>query len=279
MTDTIIVVNTCDAYEDVWALFFCAFQEYWPDCKYKIILNTEAKQKAPDGVDVHIHNFNSSNGKDMWGLRFKQTLEACDSEYVLMLYDDFILEGPVDREKIINCTKWLRDNPDIAVFYFNNIPVNLNIDDGRFENFELMPKRGDYKLNSAPSIWRREKLLQFIEDKDNPWAWEFFGSYRTYVAPDLFYCVKKGCENIYPYNYTMGGAIYRGKWVGEVVLPLIKKYNLKIDINSRGLADGEQENNKRTLLWKIKFLLTGFEMIRFHVAIYVYRALKKKIGK
>lgn len=279
MTDNIIVVNTCDAYQDVWELFFCALQEHWPECKYKIVLNTEIKQKVFDTVDVRIHNFNSPNGKDIWGLRLKQTLNACESEYVLMLYDDFILEGPVAQEKIINCTKWLNDNPDIAVFYFNNIPVNANIDDGRFENFELMPKKGDYKLNSAPAIWRREKLLIFIEDNDNPWAWEFFGSYRTYSSTDLFYCAKKEHEDIYPYNYAMGGAIYRGKWVGKIVLPLIKKYNLKIDINKRGLADGEQQNNKRSLLWKIQFLLLGFKMIRFGVFVYIYRIIKNKFNK
>lgn len=76
----------------------------------------------------------------------------------------------------------------------------------------------------------------------------------------------------------MGGAIYRGKWVGKIVLPLIKKYNLQIDINKRGLADGIQQNNKRSLLWKIEFFLLGFKMIRFGVFLYAYRILKKKFS-
>ncbi len=278
MIDNIIVVNTCDAYEDVWELFFCAFQEYWPECKYKVVLNTERKQKVLNNIGVQVHNFISKNGKDIWGLRLKQTLSACESKFVLMLYDDFILEGRVDQEKISNCIKWLNDSPDVAVFYFCNIPVNENFDDNRFEGFELIPRRGDYKLNSAPAIWRREKLLEFIEDNDNPWAWEFFGSYRTYSSTDLFYCAKKEREDIYPYNYAMGGAIYRGRWVGKVVLPLVEKYALQVDISKRGLADNFQQNNKRSLLWKIKFFLLGFEMIEFGVFLYVYRILKKKIG-
>lgn len=276
MLENIIVVNSCDAYEDVWELFFRAFQEYWPECEYKIVLNTETKQIILDNVDVRTQNFNSPNGKDIWGMRLKQTLNACESKYVLMLYDDFILEGPVDQKKIANCIKWLNENPDIAVFYFSNIPVNDNVDDFNFEDFELIPKKGDYKLNSAPSIWRREKLLAFIDDNDNPWAWEFFGSYRTYNSGNLFYCAKKERENIYPYNYAMGGAIYRGKWVGKVVLPLIKKYNLNLDVNIRGLADGVQQQNKRTFLWKAQFLLLGFRMIGFGVFLYIYRIVKRK---
>lgn len=278
MIDNIVVVNTCDAYEDVWELFFCALRDRWPECKYKVVLNTERKQKAPNNSNVKIHNFNSKNGKDKWGLRLKQTLSACESKFVLMLYDDFILEDRVDQEKISNCIKWLDKNPDVAVFYFSNIPINKNYSDNRFEGFELIPRRGEYKLNSAPAIWRREKLMEFIEDNDNPWAWELFGSYRTYNSADLFYCAKKGYEDIYPYNYAMGGAIYRGKWVGEIVLPLIKKYNLQIDINKRGLADGAQQNNKRSLLWKVQFFLLGFKMIKFGVFLYAYRILKKKLS-
>lgn len=278
MVENIIVVNTCDAYEDVWELFFRAFQEYWPDCKYRIVLNTENKKISLDYIDVKAHNFNSPNGNDIWGMRLKKTLQACESKYVLMLYDDFLLEGCVNQEKIIKCIKWLNDNPDVVVFYFTNIPVNQNINDCRFDSFELIPRKGDYKLNSAPSIWRRKKLIQFIQDKDNPWAWEFFGSYRTYKITDSFYCAKKANEDIYPYNYSMGGAIYRGKWVGQVVLPLIKKYNLKIDVNKRGLADDLQSNNKRSLMWKIRFLTLGFKMIGFGVFFYIYRVIRKKIG-
>jgi hypothetical protein len=277
MLDNIIVVNTCDAYEDVWELFFCAFKEHWPECKYKIILNTESKQRKFNNLDVNIHNFDSPNGKDMWGLRLKQTLNACESKYVLMLYDDFILEGRVDQEKIMNCIQWLNENPNVAVFYFTNNPTSKNTDDLRFDSFELISDKADYKLSSGPAIWRREKLLQFIGDNDNPWAWEFFGSYRTYGEKDLFYCAKKIHETIYPYNYAMGGAIYRGKWVGKIVLPLISKYNLQIDINQRGLADGLQQDNKRSLMWKLEFFWLGFKMIKFGVFLYVYRIVKKKL--
>ncbi len=279
MVETIIIVNSCDSYEDVWDLFFCAFREYWSDCNYPIVLNTESKQKKIAGLDVRIHNLKSMADKDRWGKRLKQAIASCGSKYVVMLYDDFVLEGHVANKRISNCVKWLDENPNIAAFYFLNIPVNKNIDDEHFDGFELLPKKADYKLNSAPAIWRRERLLEFVQDDDNPWAWEYFGSYRTYKTTDLFYCAKKGSESIFPYNYAMGGAIYRGKWVGNIVLPLIQKYNLSIDVNARGLADGSQQNNTRTLSWKIQFFLLGFKMIGFGACLYLFRILKSKILK
>lgn len=275
MKDCTIIINTCDAYADVWELFFCAFEEYWPNCKYSIILNTEEKKFIHNTVQTH--NIVASHQPDMWGKRLKQTLEDILSQYVIMLYDDFILEGFVDQTQIEKCLEWLNDNPEIAVFYFINNPGN-NIDDNRFDHFELLPQRADYKLNSAPAVWRRDKLLNYTEENDTPWAWEFFGSYRAYSKQDLFYCVKKEYETIYPYNYSMGGAIYRGKWVGKVVLPLIQRYRLNIDVAERGLADGLNQNNKRTLLWKIQFFILGFRMIGIGAFVYLYRIIKKKAG-
>ena len=60
MTNNVIIINTCDAYNDVWELFFKAFDEYWPRCEYPIILNTEKIKNLPHGIankNITIHNF------------------------------------------------------------------------------------------------------------------------------------------------------------------------------------------------------------------------------
>lgn len=276
MNDCTIIVNSCDDYKDTWELFFKALKDNWPNLEYSIVLNTE-KDTYEDTNFVRTHNVDFKGKPDKWGYRLKKTLESLKTKNVIMLYDDFILENKVDYEQIEKCSRYLISNPEIAVFYFIGNDT-INIDDNRFEKFELLQKRADYKLNSAPAIWNREKLIQYVDEDDTPWAWEFFGSYRAYNNKDLFYSVKKKYEKIYPYNYTMGGAIYRGKWVGKVVLPLIKKYNLDLDVTKRGLADGINQNNKRSLKWKIDFFSLGFKMIGFGVFIYVYRVLKKKMG-
>lgn len=275
MNDCTIVINTCDAYEDVWELFFKALEEHWPDCKYPIVMNTEKKKCSYPNVITH--NIKTSIDKDHWGMRLKQTLSSISSKYVIMLYDDFILEAPVNKKRITNCINWLDNNPEIAVFYFNNNP-DCNIIDKRFDGFKQISARADYKLNSAPAIWRKDKLFNYTENNDTPWAWEYFGSFRTYGVSDLFYCTDKNKEDIYLYNYSMGGAIYRGKWVENVVTPLIKKYNLKININIRGIADISSPKIKRSLAWKVNFFFLGFKMIKFGVFIFLFRIFNKKLG-
>ncbi len=277
MSQCVIVVNTCDAYSDVWGLFFKALEEYWSDCEYKVILNTE--KLACQFPNVITHNFNEGSGLDNWGRRFRKTLLDIDAEFVIMLYDDFVLEGDVNSYKIKQCLEWMKceNNKDICAFYFVH-SQNKNIDDGKFTGFEQLPLRADYKLNSAPAIWRKDKLLSFIDDKDSPWAWECFGSYRAYNKNSVFYSVKQSCEDIYPYNYSMGGAVYRGKWVSGVVVPLVEKYNLKMDLSKRGLIDEIGKASRRTLKWKISFFYSGYKMIGFGVFLFVYRYFREKIG-
>lgn len=277
MNKCTIVINTCDAYSDVWELFFKAFEEYWMDCEYKIVLNTE-KLKC-NLSNVITHNFNEISTLDNWGKRFKKTLQDIDSDFVIMLYDDFVLEAEVNKEKIRQCINWMEEkkNQDICAFYFIH-SQNKNIDDGKFEGFVRLPIKADYKLNSAPAIWRRDKLISFIEDNDSPWAWEFFASYRAYNKQSVFYSIKKEYEDVYPYNYSMGGAVYRSKWVAGIVEPLVEKYVLDLDLSKRGLIDKMGENTKRTLKWKIDFFITGYKMIGLGVFLFAYRIISKKIG-
>lgn len=276
--DCTILVNSCDAYEDVWDPLFSALKNRWEKCPYKIVLNTESKSYKFDGLDIITLNLFDKSDEDLWGKRLRRTLQHINTKYVISIFDDFILEDYVKQDQIEKCIARMEENEEIAVFYFSNIE-GTNISDEVYEGFELLPKRKDYKLNSAPAIWRRDKLLSFTGDKDNPWAWEFFGSARTYKVKDLFYCAETGKENIYKYNYSLGGAIYRGKWVRKVIEPIIKEYNLQIDLSKRGFHDESTKTYRRTVMWKMKFFIIGFNMIGLDTFIFIYRILKKRLER
>ncbi len=46
-SEVTVLINSCDAYSDLWEPFFKLFSIYWPDCPYEIVLNTEYK-RCPD---------------------------------------------------------------------------------------------------------------------------------------------------------------------------------------------------------------------------------------
>jgi len=273
-----IIVNSCDSYEDVWLPFFHALNDMWPVCSCKIILNTEHKSFKFDGLDIVTLNLAPIDGNKPWGWRLRKALSLVDTEFVVSLFDDFILEVPVNLDKLARCIRDMKANPDITAFYFNNIP-GPNERDELHDGFELTGKRNDYRLNSAPGVWRTKELVKLTGEHDSPWAWEFFGSARTYGGNNRFYCAQIGKEDTFVYNYAMGGAIRRGKWVLNVIAPAIKKYNLSLNLEKRGIASESLSDGKYSLKWKVDFFLLGFKMIGFKAFIFLYRVLVKKLFK
>lgn len=276
--DCTVIINSCDSYEDVWLPFFYAFNDMWPECNCKIILNTEHKSFSFDGLQLVTLNLSEADCKNPWGWRLRKALALVETEFVVTLFDDFILEAQVNQYKLAQCVQDMKENADIDVFYFNSIP-GANENDGFRDGFELVGKRNDYRLNSAPGIWRTKRLIDFTGDLDSPWAWEFFGSARTYGGDSRFYCANVDQEDTFIYNYTLGGAIRRGKWVSSVIAPVLEKYQLSINLEQRGIASESLSDGKYSLKWKVDFFLLGFKMVGFKAFIFLYRVLIKKLFK
>lgn len=269
-----MVVNSCDAYQDILPLFFCALDEYWPNRAFGVVINSESEVEKVKNSKLCLNYVGKRNGNE-WGLRLLRTLASIETEYVIMVFDDYVLESIVDISQVNSIISFMDDHSYAAVYYLNAVCVKSHVDDEN-SSYRLLKDRVDYRLNSAPAVWRRKDLMNYIGIGDNPWAWEVFGSYRTFGDGKDFYSPSSIENNIYNYQYKKGGAIYRGKWVSDVVLPKNKKYNLNIDFNQRGFSDNNSFE-KRKLSWKVNFMWLGFRMVGFKVFYFIIRSLKAKI--
>ena len=196
--------------------------------------------------------------------------------YVIVLYDDFLLNAAVDQERIKALVDLISATPNCDVVYLTKL---IGVETGFTREDGLVPVKSgaDYRLNSAPAIWRKSALLNFTGEKDNPWAWEYFGSYRTFRVHSEFLAVDNSAKDIYPYDYSKGGAIYRGKWVAEVIDPIIRKHQLLIDTADRGTV-ASSYFPKRNLRWKVSFVAAGIQMIGPRIIIVIIRHFRKKIS-
>lgn len=269
--DLTIIVNTCDAYYDVLDIFFYALQEFWPDCPYPIVINTETRFYTHR---ASVHHHHSLIGADDWGERLLATLTTIKSEFVIMLYDDFILDAPVSTKRVREALCFLQEQPSSAAAYLIKTSMPLT-DNDRASVFVPVKERVDYRLNSAPGIWRKQALMDFTKVGDTPWAWEVFGTYRAWGDPRTIYALNPNQPDIYFYNYEKGGAIYRGKWVREVIDQVKKKYPLNIDWDVRGFSSSTNFE-KRSILWKLRFIETGFRMVGFKAFYFLVSYLRKK---
>lgn len=271
--DLTILVNTCDDYHDVLGIFFHALQECWPDCPHPVVINTESRDYS---YSARVHHHNSQSGTDDWGARLRAALSTIDSEFVMMLYDDFILDAPVSQERIQQALGLLREQPSAVVTYLIDTALPLTRTDTE-DVFIALKDRVDYRLNSSPAIWRRQFLIDYTEAGDTPWAWEVFGTYRTWGDGHIFYSLNPKQSDIYPFNHKKGGAIYRGKWVREVVLQVAQKYPLNIDWTVRGFSS-DTMFEKRSIMWKLRFMQTGFRMVGWKVIYFVMEYIRIKLN-
>ena len=232
--DCTIVVSTCDAYRDLWPAFFALFKRYWPDCPYKIVLNTETLDFQWPGLEIEAFGF----GENMtWGKRLRKTLKKIQTDQVLMLLDDFFLQAPVDTERLENCMHWMQQNPEIANFslfpdYFENLK------DERFEDFELRKRVTAYVVNCQAGLWNRKELISLLRDHENAWQFEEFGTIRAryYKTHKKFYILANGAPLIF--DYPVGGAIHRGKWRQDMP-ELLAREHVEMDFSKRGFIEDD----------------------------------------
>ena len=268
-----IIVNSCDSYCDVWKPFFLRLKKEWQEINYPILLNTESKNYSLLGLDIR--TIDTHFDFKSWGDRLVYHLEATDTEYVLMLFDDYILEDKISSNRINECLEILDNDRSIAVTYLVQVNgVNL-IDDNRYKEYSLIKSESDYIVNSAPGIWRKDILIEMLGRNDTPWAWEYFGSSRAYKTKYKFYSIKDKEKEIYKYKSYCGGAIHRGKWVREVIIPVIEEFNLDIDCSIRGYEQNIYA--KRGFKFYLNFYKVGWKMVKIDIFIFLFRAIKKRI--
>lgn len=233
-----ILVNSCDNYSDLWDIFFKLLKKYWPECKCRIILNTESKNYTYNGFEIECFDFYKRGQKVPYGERILRHLKEITTEYTLMLMDDFFLRDFVDIEKIIRCLAWMDENKKIVAFHFTPLPDENNIISSQYEGFEKRSDYAEFKLCFLPALWRTKKLISYWRPHENPWHWEMIGNIRTFNnKEDEFYNVCKNEPLIINYgnSYDRCWGIVQGKWVKSNVDAFFTEHEIKVDYSQRGI--------------------------------------------
>ncbi|MCR5255646.1 MAG: hypothetical protein K6D96_06900 [Acetatifactor sp.] len=230
-----ILVNTCDAYSDVWDLFFTSLKKQWPNCPYSIVMNTQTKDYSFEGLNIRIVK-NKSGKKDCWGKRLRKSLKQIDTPYVIPILEDFILFEPItNADIIVKAMKWMEDNKKIAAFYLHQHPF-VGKASKKYDGFGIMPLKCEYRLTTAVGIWRTDKLMKYTRDFETPWEFEVNGSVRIRKYHDEIYALTKDGAKYEVWHTIFGGVIWRSKWHPKAI-EIASKYGVDIDFSIRGIMD------------------------------------------
>jgi len=127
-------------------------------------------------------------------------LSRIDSDYILLMLDDFLLRERVDNSKIQSCLNALQE---LRGSYLRLRPAPLP--DKRVHGYPLVGELtpgAPYRTSLQAAIWRRSELVRLLRDGESPWDMEFSGSRRSDDTPGFYgvwapalhyrHCIERG---------------------------------------------------------------------------------------
>ena len=212
-----ILIMSCDKYDDCWQPFSTLYNKYFSN-NYKTYIVTETKD---------CEYFDTIKKTGAWTKRLREALQDLDSDYVLLMLDDYFIRNKVDNERIEYALNNFEDNT--AWFNFEKA-YDLNDTPSQYKGFKKR-NNGICKTSCQAGIWNREKLIELLNVNCSPWEWE-----RLNISLDYDYYINSE-DYIIDYGFKVGDfSIVGGKWSEEIV-PFFEKENIKIDYNKRGFMD------------------------------------------
>lgn len=219
--DCSILVLSCDKNISLLNILFDFFQKFWKDCPFPIFL----------GIETAAVNYNNvivlNSDKLNWGERVLGYLEAIESDYVMLILDDFLPEKKVDTQRILDYLIYIKQNKNIATISFADIFDKCNVPYGE-TGLCKRKNNANYLLNLQVGIWDKKILSGLMKKEENPWQTELFGSIRARRLDDkVFLCLES--DDAAPYKYGRGWLMVRGVWNGNEIRRLgLQEYSVHL---------------------------------------------------
>lgn len=269
-----ILVSTCDAYADLWEPFFLMLKKYLP-LEIPIYLNTESKSIQMEGLDIRCIHPPERFRDCPYGKRMILALRQIQTDYVLMMLDDFFLRKTVDTDIFSRIIKWMDEDKDIVCFNSEATAVYADWELNKYPGFRRFPPGNNYTLNMQAAIWRTKSLIKYWRPDISPWEWELLVNTMTTKYPkDKFYCASTWGDSYMDYGHYATGDLWgvvRGKWFFPDVKPFFEKEGITADLSRRGEFVRENApsvlapTTRKARYERIKRCLGTGDMLRYFV--------------
>lgn len=167
----------------------------------------------------------------------KKAIQEIDSEYLLLLLEDYFLSEQVDNNQIETIENFIQSEKP-------NYLRLVNIPRKRFKkngsSIQHLFQDEEYGVNLQASIWKKDYLLSVLNEINGS-AWDFEISFlkKTLNAEHLE--MNKNYASISSILNIRNGVL-KGKWLPKTVKHF-KKEHIFIDTNERGSLTKREEWN------------------------------------
>jgi hypothetical protein len=233
-----LMLNTCDAYSDLWELFFDQLKLNFGIIKnMHIYINSETKNYDDPELKITNVNYDLDN---KWSNRLKKCIASIKEEFIISIPEECILESKVDMFDFNKAIDLLIIDQDIACVQLVKIPGNKLGE--RFGPY--IQRKYDYRnlISQQASIWRTSKYVNYVIENTTPWEFEVLSSARGLLGDDKFYCISDDSSEVFNYNY--GLLVTRGYWVKEEIDRLVRNYGFTFNLDARPVLYFDEINKK-----------------------------------
>jgi hypothetical protein len=253
----VVLVSSCDAFDDVWYPFFTLFFRYWPDCPFKVYLLNNYKKFDFPGIEV------INVGEDKaWASNIIKALGRVKEKYILYLQEDYLFQSFVNNDNINAVIKFAEDK---KAGYIRLVPypppdiIDLKImgfsgDLYPGQKIGLIKLGSKYRTSLQAAVWDRETLLELLVSGENGWDMELNGSIRSAEIEQPFFSAIKPVIDYFPKT-----AIKKGRWYYDAI-KLCEREGISI------VGSGRPTESFREYLWRraknLPFL--GFIIRKLH---------------
>lgn len=203
MNQLSVLIISCDLYADIWPSFFSLFWKYWLDCPYPVYLGSNFKQFD----HPKLHTLKIGADED-WARSAQRMIKGIDSEYVLVLLEDFFFFRSVDTNRVDSLFRALIDLNG-AYLRLKPFPRPDNIVPAH-SDLGLIEPGAPYRVALQAAIWKKEVFLRLLKFGETPWQMELHGTVRSERMSERFYSVWK------PAIYYRPG-VTLGKWTPDAL--------------------------------------------------------------
>lgn len=160
-----LMIQTCDAFSDLWDAHFRLLEESWPHRPVRTVLVTDAPtDRTFPGVEV----IAAGEGKHL-PARLAAALPRLDTDYILLTLDDYFPIYPISTRKLSRLVE-IMDEEQLDYIRLFSDPNSFR--KTKYRGLYTIDLTENYALNLYPGLWRRDFLLKTLEGGRDIWTYE-----------------------------------------------------------------------------------------------------------
>ena len=199
--DFSILVIGCKKHEQIANRYYALANKFWPDSiKNTLFCTDEITDYQVEFTGGKIVSDDSNH----FAFRIISGLNHIDSDYVVLLLDDYYFTKTIDSNKVLELIKYLRSN-ELDYCKLIGLPKCFKSNRG-FKGTYHIQQSTHYGISLQPSIWKKESLLEALELCTGASAWEVEAAFSSYQKNHFEQCITFNKNFL---NYRNG--VLRGK--------------------------------------------------------------------